>query len=118
MGWCGADGIEDEVDDSISEESDDETKDSIEDGVFGVGDLFAVATRDNVAETAPDQHQNGDCANDVENSIGNLGKDTIWANEVFWHAVGTSCFGAFLNSQCHSLTSAQSNHGADASGDL
>lgn len=37
------------MDDCIGEESDDEADDSIEDGVFRVGDLFAVAARENVA---------------------------------------------------------------------
>lgn len=48
-GGGGADGVEDEADDGVSEEGDNETDDGIENGVFGVGDFFAIATRSNVA---------------------------------------------------------------------
>lgn len=40
------------MNDSICEKGDDETDDGIEDGVFGISNLFAVTARKNVAKTA------------------------------------------------------------------
>ncbi len=49
----GAKSIENEVNNGVSEDGNNQTNDSVEDGVFGVGDLFAVAAGKDIAKTAP-----------------------------------------------------------------
>ena len=44
------DGIEDKVDNSICEKRDNEADDGIENGVFSVGNLFAVTARKDIAK--------------------------------------------------------------------
>lgn len=58
------DRIENEVDNSICEERDNEANNGIEDGVFSVGNLFAVTTGENIAEAAINKHNNRDETND------------------------------------------------------
>ena len=58
------DGIEDKVDNSICEKRDNEADDGIENGVFSVGNLFAVTTGENIAEAAINEHNNRDETND------------------------------------------------------
>ncbi len=68
----GADGIEDEIDDCVSKEDNDKTEDGVENGVFGVGDFFAVTARDDIADASPNQHNDGNEADDIEDDIGEL----------------------------------------------
>lgn len=49
----GAKSIENEVNNGVSEDGNNQTNDSVEDGVFGVGDFFAVAAGKDIAKTAP-----------------------------------------------------------------
>lgn len=109
--WVDSD--EDEVYDGVGEEGDGETEKGVEDGVFSVGDFLAVATRKDVAETAPDQHKDGNGANNVEGDIGKAGEDAFWADELGRHAVGAGGFGAFLDGEGHDFTSAKGEGGAD-----
>lgn len=80
FGIVDADAIEDEVDDGEGEDGDDETDDGIEDGIFSVGDFFTVATGDDVAEATVDEHDDGDDAHDIENGIGDIGEDAVYAD--------------------------------------
>ena len=52
------------MDNSICEERDNEANNGIEDGVFSVGDLFAITTGENIAEAAINEHNNRDETND------------------------------------------------------
>ena len=45
-------GVDDEINDCVGEQGDNEADNGIEDGIFSVGNLFSVATRDDVAEAA------------------------------------------------------------------
>lgn len=117
-GAVAADGVQDETDDSVSEDGDDKTDNSVENGVFGVGDFLAVAARDDVADAAPDEHDDRECANDGEGDAGELGEDAIVADELGGHAFGAGDFCTFLNGESHGFTSAKREAGADASDDL
>lgn len=114
----GADGIEDEIDDCVSKEDNDKTEDGVENGVFGVGDFFTVAAGDDVADAAPDEHDDREGANDGEGDAGELGEDAIVADEFGRHAFGAGNFRTFLNGESHGFTSAKREAGADASDDL
>ncbi len=114
----GADGVEDEADDRVGEEGDDETDNSVENGVLSVGDFFAVATGENVAETAPDEHDNGDGANNVEGDAGDAGEDAVGSDELGGHTFGTSGFGAFLDGESHGFASKKGKHRTDSGDDL
>lgn len=48
-----ANGVEDEVNDGVGKKDDDEAKNGVEDGVFGVGDFFAIAAGDDIADATP-----------------------------------------------------------------
>lgn len=48
-----AKSVEDEVNNGVSEDGNNQADDSVEDGVFGVGDFFAVAAGEDVTKTAP-----------------------------------------------------------------
>ena len=50
--------MENEVNNSKCEKGDDKADDGIEDGVFGISNLFAVTARKDVAKTAVNQHNN------------------------------------------------------------
>ena len=58
------DGVENEVDNSICEQRNNEANNGIEDGVFSVGNLFAVTTGENIAEAAINEHNNRDETDD------------------------------------------------------
>ena len=113
-----AKSVEDEVNNGVSEDGNNQTNDSVEDGVFGVGDFLAVAARDDVADAAPDEHDDRECANDGEGDAGELGEDAIVADELGGHAFGAGDFCTFLNGESHGFTSAKREAGADASDDL
>lgn len=95
-GFGGGESGNYEVYNRESEESDDETDNSIEDGVFGVGDLFAVATRDDIFDAADDEHDYSDNANDVEDSISDLFKDAGVTEKIGRTAIATGSLGALL----------------------
>lgn len=76
----GANSIEDEVDDCESENGNNKTDDRIQDCIFRIGDFFAVAAGHDVAEAAPDKHDDGNDTNDVEDGIGNSSENAIDAN--------------------------------------
>lgn len=117
-GGNAADSVEDEADDGVGENRNDKTDDSVENGILGVGDFFAIAAGDDVADTAPDKHDDGEGADDGEGDTGELGKNAFWADEFGWHAVGTGGFSAFLDGQSHSFSGAESQAGSDAGDDL
>ncbi len=48
-----AKSVEDEVNNGVSEDGNNQADDSVEDGVFGVGDLFAVAAGEDITKTTP-----------------------------------------------------------------
>ena len=98
IGGAG-DGVNDEVDNGKGQDRDNKTNDSVEDSVFGVGNLFAVATGDNIAETAVDKHYDRYNADDVEDGVSNLSENAIGADEVIRHAVGAGGLGAFLDGE-------------------
>lgn len=112
------DSIEYEIDNRIGEESDDETKQGIKDGILRIGDFFTVTTRNNITDTAPDEHEYGNRADNVKDSIGDISKSTIWTNKILRHAISASGFSAFLDSECHSFASKNGKCGADTSGNL
>ena len=113
FGGLGAESVEDEIDNGVGEECDDETENSVENGVFGVGDFLAVAAGDNVADTAPNQHDDGNEANDVEDDIGELIDDATVADQLSGHTFGTGGLGAFLDATFgHDWTGAE-NCGSD-----
>ena len=101
MCWCGrrgaAKGVDDEVDDGVAEEGDDETDDGVEDGVFCVGDFFAVATGGDVADATPNEHDYADDADGEKDGVGDSGESAVWTDKVGGHAVATSGFGAVLD---------------------
>lgn len=72
-----ADGGEDEVDDGVGEKGDNETDDGVENGVFGVGDFFAIATRDDITETTIEKHDYGDESDCEKDNISDACDDTI-----------------------------------------
>lgn len=100
--------VEDEIDDSVGEKSNDKANDSVENGVFGVGDFFAVATRKDIAKTTPDEHNDRQGTNDAESKVGKFVKNAFGANELGGHAVGTSSFSAFLGGEGHDFAGAKS----------
>lgn len=112
------DSIKDEVDDSISQDGDDKTNDGIKDGVLSVGDFFAIAARKDVTQTAVDEHNHRDNANDVKHGVGDLSKDAINPNKFGWHTISAGSFGTFLDGESHGFASAKSCSGANSSGDL
>ena len=113
-----ADGGEDEVNDGVSEDGDDEADDSIKDGVFSVGDLFAVAAGNDIAKTAIDKHDDGNKGDEEKDGICDLGKDAVVANELGGHTFGTSSFSAFADADGHSFASPESEGGASPRDDL
>lgn len=117
-GGAGADSIEDEVDNGVSKEGNDKTKEGIKDSVLGVGDFLIVAARDNIAKAAPDEHDYGNEADDVESGVSKTINDAIGSNEFGRHAVGASSLSTFLNGECHSFAGAEGQSSTDASGDL
>ena len=106
-----ANGVQNEVDNGISEENDNETKNGIEDSVLGVGDLLAVAARDDVADTAPDQHNDRNETDNVEDDISELIDDAAVTDEFGRHTVGAGSLGAFLDAKSHDLASARDKGG-------
>lgn len=106
--------VKDEVDDGISEDGDNETDDGIENGVFRIGDFFIVAAGKDVAQAAPNKHNDRNSPDDIEGDVGELGEDAVGADEVFWHVVGTGGFGAFTDAERHSFARAERDGGADA----
>ena len=98
IGGAG-DGVNYEVNDGKGKDGDNKTDNSIEDGVFSISDLFAIATRDNIAEATVDKHNNRNDTDDVEDGISNLSENAIWANKIIRHTIGTSDLGAFLDSE-------------------
>lgn len=101
--WAGggiglaSDGVDDEVDNCECENRDDKADDGVKNGVFGVCNFFAVTARDDVAETAIDEHDNGNDADGIKNSVGDLGEDTVLADELGRHSLSAGGFCAFLD---------------------
>lgn len=110
-----ADGIEYEVDDGVGKNGDDQTDDGIEDGVFGVGDFFAIASRNDISEAAEDEHDDGDCTDDEEDGVGDLSEYSCRSNQFCRHAVGSGRCSAFLNTDGHGFTRTDDESGADPS---
>ena len=99
-----ADGGEDEVDDGVGEKGDNETDDGVENGVFGVGDFFAIATRDDITEAAVEKHNDRNEADCEKDDIGDASNDAVRADKFGWHTFGTSGLGAFFDtSESHGL---------------
>ncbi len=117
-GAVAADGVEDEFDDGISEDGDDETDDGVEDGVFGVSNLLAIAARNDIADTAPDEHDDGKSANNSEGDASELSENTFRTDEVGRHTFGPGDFGTFLDGESHGFAGAERQAGADAGDDL
>ncbi len=112
------DGDEDEIDDGVGEEGDGETEDGVEDGVFGVGDLLAVAAGKDVAEAAPNEHKDRDGTNGIESDIRKTGEDAFRADELGGHTVGAGGFSAFLDGEGHNFAGTEGEGGAQADDEL
>ena len=93
------DGVNYEVNDGKGKDGDNKTDDGIEDSIFGVGDFFAVATRNDITETAVNKHNNGNDADDIKDGISDLSKNAIWADKIIRHAVSAGGLGAFLDGE-------------------
>lgn len=108
------------MDDGVGEDGDDEADDGVEDGVFGVGDFFAVAAGHDVAEAAPDEHDDADNADGVEHEGSDVGENAGGAKEVGGHTVGLDGFGAFLCGVVggHNATGPKGGDGASSGEDL
>lgn len=117
-GWDAKDVDEDEADNSVSEDSDNEADDGIKDGVFRVGDFLAVAAGDDVADTAPDEHDDRKGADDGEGDAGELSEDTVVADKFGRHTFGAGDLSTFLDGESHSFAGAKRQAGADAGDDL
>lgn len=113
-----ADGVENEIDDSVSEEGDNEAEEGVEDSVFRVGNFLIVAAREDVADTAPDQHDDRDETDDVEDDVSKLVNNAVGTDEVGGHTVGSGGFGAFLDREGHGFTGAKRRGDADAGDEL
>ena len=117
-GAGNAHAVQDEVDDGESENGNDETDDGVKDGVFGVGDLFVVAARENIAETAVDEHDDGDDADGVKDGVGDAGENAVFADQISRHAVRASGGSAILDGDGHGFSSHESETSADTGDDL
>ena len=95
VGGAG-EGADDEVDDGVGKDGDDEADDGVEDGVLGVGDLFAVAAGEDIAEAADEKHDDGDAGDDVEGDVRDVADDARVTEEGARHFVGFHEVGAFL----------------------
>lgn len=106
------------MDNGVRKHGNDQTDDGVKDGVFRIGDFFAVAAGNDVAETTPDQHDDGNGTNDAESDAGDLIKNAVRTDEFGWHTVGTGSFSAFLSSEGHSFAGTEREGGADAGDNL
>ena len=71
---------QDEVDDSIRKEGDNQANNCVKNSVFRVGDFFAVATRENVAKTAVNKHNNRDDTDNKKDNVGDTAENAVVAN--------------------------------------
>lgn len=69
------DGRDDGVHNNRRDETDNKADNRIEDGVFCVGDFFRVAARDHVTNSADDEHNNRDNADDAEGDVADVFKE-------------------------------------------
>lgn len=113
-----ADCIENEVDDGKSEDGDNEADNSIKNSVFCISDFFAVAAREDVTQAAPDKHDNRNDTYDIEDGVGDLSEDSVYANEFGRHTISACGFGSVLNTESHSFASAKRSSGANTGNDL
>ena len=94
LGGGAADGVDDEIHNSVGQDGDNEADDGVHDGILGIGNLFAIATRDDVAKAAVDEHNNGDDTDGVKDGVSDLGEDAINADKFGGHTIGASNFSA------------------------
>lgn len=112
---CGtSNGVDNEVDDGESENRDDEADNGVKDSVFSVSNFFAVTSRNDVTETTINEHNNGDDADGVEDSIGNLSEDSFLSNELGWHTIAASGFSTFLDGESHYFAGCEGESGSYA----
>lgn len=113
-----ADGVENEIDDRVGEEGDNEAEEGVEDSVFRVGNFLIVAAGEDVADTTPNQHDDGDETDNIEDDVSELVNDAVGTDEVGGHAVGAGGFGAFLDREGNGFTGAKRCGDADAGDEL
>lgn len=118
MGGGWTNGNEDEVDDGIGEKSDAEAEQGVEDSILSVGDFLAVAAGNDIAKTAPDEHDDGNGANDVEGDVREASENAVDADELGGHAVSAGSFGAFLDGESHGFAGVKGGDGADPGDNL
>lgn len=95
----GADSGNDKIDNSVRKEGNNKTNDGVKDGVFGVGDLFTITSGDDIAETAPDKHEDRNGSYSKENSISELAEKAVRTDEIGWHFVSPSGVSAFTGAE-------------------
>ena len=74
---AATDGANNKVDDCVGKNCDNEANDCVHDGVFSIGNFFAVTARYNIANTAENKHNNRNNTNGVKDSVGNLSKNAF-----------------------------------------
>ena len=114
----GGDDIENEINNSVGKKRNHKADKGVEDGVLSVGNFLGIASGEGVFDTAKNQHNNRENAEDVKDGIGDAGENTIGTEKIGRHFVGLGGLDTLADRESHDFTSKKGGASGSAGEDL